>query len=103
VALLGLVGAYAFNLARREGPAFLSSCAYLAGMIASAAFGIYPNVLPSVTDPARALTVSNAAAPVEGLRIGLAWWSVGMALAIGYTVYAHARFAEKVAPGQEGY
>ena len=102
-ALLGLIGAIRYHLARREGRAFASSCAYLAGMMASAAFGIYPSVLPSSTDPARALTVANAAAPVAGLKIGLAWWSVGMALAVFYSVFSHRRFAGKVAEGAEGY
>jgi len=103
IALLGLIGVLRFHFARREGRAFLSSCAYLAGMMSSAAFGIYPNVLPASTDPARALTVASAAAPASGLRIGLGWWTVGMALAIGYTVYAHRRFAGKVAEDAEGY
>jgi cytochrome bd-type quinol oxidase subunit 2 len=43
---------------------------FLIGMLTSAAFGIYPYVLPSILDPARGLTVSNAAAPESGLRIG---------------------------------
>ncbi len=102
-ALLGLIGAYRFRAVRREGRAFLSSCLYLAGMIASAAFGIYPNVLPAVTDPARALTVANAAAPLPGLRIGIVWWSLGIALAIGYTVFIYKRFSGKVAADAEGY
>src|SRR2546426_586760 len=102
-ALLGLIGAYRFHRARREVKAFLSSCAYLAGMIASAAFGIYPNVLPAVTGPARALTIANAAAPEHGLRIGLVWWTVGVVLAIGYVLFSYSRFAGKVTPETEGY
>ena len=102
-ALLGLVGAYRYHLARREARAFVSSCVYIAGMIASAAFGIYPCVLPALTGPGRALTVANAAAPGNGLRIGLAWWVVGMVLAIGYFVFTYSRFAGKVTSETEGY
>ena len=102
-ALLGLIGAYRFHRARREVKAFLSSCAYLAGMIGSAAFGIYPNVLPAVTGPARSLTIANAAAPEHGLRIGLVWWTVGVVLAIGYVLFSYSRFAGKVTPETEGY
>ena len=71
--------------------------------MASAAFGIYPNVLPAVPDPARALTIDNSVAPVPGLRIGILWWTVGMTLAVGYTVFVHRRFAGKVTAEGEGY
>ena len=102
-AILGLVGALRFHATRREALAFSGSALFLGGMIASAAFGIYPNVLPAVTDPARALTVSNAAAPEFGLRIGLVWWCLGMALAVGYSIFMHRRFAGKVSADAEGY
>jgi len=103
LALLGLIGAFRFHIARREARAFLSSCAYIAGMIASAAFGIYPNVLPALTDPARALTVANASAPEHGLRIALVWWAAGVVLAIVYIAFTYSRFAGKVSAETEGY
>ncbi|MEZ5404423.1 MAG: cytochrome d ubiquinol oxidase subunit II [Bryobacteraceae bacterium] len=74
---------------------FLGSSAYLGGMLASAAFGIFPNVLPGV-DGAQGLTIHNAAAAEHGLRIGLWWWLPGMALAAGYAVFLYRRFAGKV-------
>ncbi len=103
VALLGLIGSYRFHAARHEAKAFLSSCAYLVGMLTSAAFGVYPNVLPAVTDPDRSLTISNALAPENGLRIGLVWWSIGMALAVGYILFTYRRFAGKVEVEADGY
>jgi len=103
LAVLGLLGSFRYNLARREGRAFVSSCAYIAGMIASAAFGIYPNVLPALTDPARALTVANASAPEHGLRIAIVWWVAGVALAIAYIAFTYSRFAGKVTSETEGY
>jgi cytochrome d ubiquinol oxidase subunit II len=102
-AILGLIGVQWFHAARREGRAFASSALFLGGMMASAAFGIYPNVLPAVTDPARALTIANAAAPEMGLKIGMAWWIVGMALAVGYTIFIHRRFGGKVTAEHDGY
>jgi cytochrome bd ubiquinol oxidase subunit II len=103
LALLGLIGSLRYHVARHEGRAFLSSCAYIAGMIASAAFGIYPNVLPSLTGPALALTVANASAPEHGLRIALVWWVAGVALAIAYIAFTYGRFAGKVSSETEGY
>jgi hypothetical protein len=49
------------------------------------------------------LTISNAAAAAYGLRVGLAWWFPGIALAIGYSFFMHRRFAGKVRSAGEGY
>ena len=65
-------------------------------MLTSAAFGVFPYVLPSVASPDLGLTIYNAAAAVYGLKIGLAWWIPGMALAAGYSVFVYRRFAGKV-------
>jgi cytochrome d ubiquinol oxidase subunit II len=59
-------------------------------------------VLPSITDPARALTIRNAAAHEYGLRIGLIWWIIGMALVAVYFTYVYRQFAGKVRLGREG-
>ena len=76
------------GLAHRAGASsFLASAAYLAGMLASAAFGVHPFVLPAIGDARHALTVDNAAPPGAGLRIGLAWWVPGMLLAVAYCAY----------------
>ena len=75
----------------------------LAGMLASAAFGVYPCLLPAVTDPAYALTVHNAAAAEHGLRVGLVWWIPGMALAVCYFAFVYRTFAGKARPEGEGY
>lgn len=72
-------------------------------MLASAAFSVYPYVLPAVTDPAYALTVANAAASPYGLRVGLAWWVPGMLLVTGYFVYTYRHFTGKVTLEGDGY
>jgi len=104
--LLALGGLMAMRSARGRGAdrrAFAGSCAFLAGMLASAAFGVYPCLLPAVTDPAYALTVRNAAASEHGLRVGLAWWIPGMALAVCYFTFVYRTFAGKARPEGEGY
>ena len=85
VATAGLLGVRR-GLAHRAGASsFLASLGgYLAGMLASAAFGVHPFVLPAIGDARHALTVDNAAPPGVGLRIGLAWWVPGMLLAVAY-------------------
>jgi cytochrome d ubiquinol oxidase subunit II len=103
LAVAGLVGIWLFNARGQTGKAFLASCAYLVGMLTSAAFGIYPYVLPSIHDPALGLTVANAAAPESGLRIGLVWWSIGMALATCYVIFVYRHFAGRVTSEEGGY
>jgi len=90
-------------LGRRDVAPFLCSSLYIVGMLTSAAFGLYPYVLPSNTDPALGLTVNNAAAAPYGLKVGLAWFIPGMLLAAGYFVYTYRSFAGKVALEEEGY
>jgi cytochrome d ubiquinol oxidase subunit II len=96
IALVGLLGIRIFSARASDLAAFLSSCAYLLGMLTSVVFGVFPNVLPSNSDPGLSLTVYNAAAPVHGLKIGLWWWIPGMILAIGYSAFAYKHFAGKV-------
>jgi cytochrome d ubiquinol oxidase subunit II len=96
IALIGLVGIKLMNGAARGLEAFLSSCVFIAGMLTSVAAGLYPYVLPSNTDPARSLTIVNAAAPRYGLEIGLIWFIPGMLLAIAYFSYTYRSFAGKL-------
>jgi cytochrome d ubiquinol oxidase subunit II len=79
-----------------ETSSFLASCAYLAGMLASAAFSVHPFVLPTIGDASNALTVDSAAAPRAGLEIALVWWLPGIVLAVVYALYVYRRFRGKV-------
>src|SRR5579872_1639375 len=83
--------------------AFLASSAFIATMLVSAAFGLYPYVLPSSAGIQFGLTVSNAAAASYGLRVSLWWFVPGIALAMGYFLFTHRRFAGKVRSAEEGY
>ena len=77
----------------------------MVGTLTSVVFGLFPDVLPASTDPSFSLTVDNAKAGEDGPRIGLIWWVIGMALAVGYLIYIYRHFAGKVKPGagHEGY
>ncbi len=73
--------------------AFLGSGLYLISMLAGAAVGLYPNVLPASTDPANSLTISNAAAATHVLQNGLYWWIPGIVIAVCYFVLIYRTFA----------
>jgi cytochrome bd ubiquinol oxidase subunit II len=102
VAIAGLVGIVLFNLRENDRAAFLSSGAYIIGMLTSTVFGVYPKVLPAV-DPANSLTIQNASASQYGMTVGLIWWSIGMVLAAVYFVVIYRLFRGKVSLEDEGY
>ncbi len=95
IAIAGLAGVQ-FELRRNNQlNAFLASCVYLLGMLTSVVFGVYPMVLPA-RNPAFSLTVRSAKAADYGLKVGLIWWFIGMALATVYFVYVYRSFAGKI-------
>jgi cytochrome d ubiquinol oxidase subunit II len=96
LALLGLTGMQLYRSRRRDMGAFLSSCLYLIGMLTSAAFGVFPYVLPSNVTADAGLTIFNASAAPYGLYVGLAWWIPGMLLAVLYFVFVYRRLPAKV-------
>jgi cytochrome bd ubiquinol oxidase subunit II len=94
---LSLMAIFLHGRRRNDKAAFLSSSAYLIFMLVGAAAAVYPNLLLSTTDPARNITIYNAAAGSYSLSFGLIWWSFGMALAVGYFVFVYRMFRGKVA------
>ncbi len=102
-AVVGLIGIWLFQARGDDLKAFLSSCAYLFGMMTSAAFGVYPYVLPSSIDAQSGMTLYDAAAAPYGLKVGLVWWTIGMALVAVYFVFVYRRFSGKVTGEEAGY
>ncbi len=103
IAVVGLIGFGYFNFRRRDLTAFFFSGAFIIGMLASAAFGLYPLVLPA-TIPANSLTVQNASASLYGQTVGLVWWIIGMILAAIYFIFTYRLFWGKVdVTDTEGY
>jgi cytochrome d ubiquinol oxidase subunit II len=103
LALVGLVGIQGTNSSRKGLEAFLSSCLFILGMLTSAAFGVYPYLLPSTPNPSLGLTIYNAAAPLYGLQVGLMWFIPGMILTCGYFIYTYRNSSGKVNPDGDGH
>lgn len=80
----------------KEKTAFIASSLYIAGMLVGAAVALYPTVLPATTDPSYSLTIYNTSAGQHGLIVGLAWWILGLILALGYFVFIYRMFKGKV-------
>ncbi|MCG3118016.1 MAG: Cytochrome bd-I ubiquinol oxidase subunit 2 [bacterium] len=100
--LAAWVGGFYFRMKRHDTRAFLASSIFIAGMAASTAFGLFPNLLPASTDSALSLTIYNSAAPAYGLNVGLIWWIFGLLLAGGYFVYLFYSFRGKIKLPAEG-
>jgi cytochrome d ubiquinol oxidase subunit II len=101
---VSLAAIWLFERRAREKAAFLSSCAYIMAMLAGVAVALYPTLLPSSGDPARDITIYNAATGEYALGVGLIWWGLGMCLALGYFVFVYRMFRGKVRlEGEHGY
>lgn len=91
-----LVGVWLWNRNKEPLKAFLASCCYLFFMLAGACWGVYPALLPATTGADRDITLSRAISGPHTLAVGLAWWGLGMVLAVGYVVFVYSRFRGKV-------
>jgi cytochrome d ubiquinol oxidase subunit II len=101
IALAGLAGIGYFSFTGHDLRAFAASGAFLAGMLASQAFALYPMVLPAV-NPANSLTIANASGSLYGQTVGLIWWSIGMVLATIYFIIIYRMFWGKVPQSPQG-
>jgi len=88
---------------RQELRAFLGSSVYLAAMLAGAAAGLYPVLLPSVGGEGRDITIARALSGPHALRVGLVWWTIGILLALTYTATVYWLFRGKVPEHAHGY
>jgi cytochrome d ubiquinol oxidase subunit II len=92
------VGQFVLQRARRWGPAFAASSAFIIGMLTTMAAGLYPSILPAHQHRPFGLTIYNAASSDHALTVALRWWSLGIALAVAYFIVAY-RFLLRRTPG----
>jgi cytochrome d ubiquinol oxidase subunit II len=96
LAAAGMYGVFRFPRRGQDLAAFLSSCAFLLGLVATALAGNYPFWLRSTVDPAYSLTAFNAASAGYALSVALAWWIVGITLIAGYFTFLFRSIRGKV-------
>jgi cytochrome d ubiquinol oxidase subunit II len=93
-----------FHFLRREEErdlaAFVSSSAFLLGLLGAMMAGNYPFWLRSTLDAADGLTAENAAATTHALQAGLAWWAIGIILVGAYFVLLYRSFRGKAVAGE---
>jgi cytochrome d ubiquinol oxidase subunit II len=64
---------------------------------------LYPVLLPATTGAANDITLTRAISGEHTLAVGLAWWLIGMTLAVGYVVFVYSRFKGKVDAAAGGH
>jgi cytochrome bd ubiquinol oxidase subunit II len=96
-------GIWFFRRSGRDVAAFFSSCAMLALLMISAGIGMYPNLLPSTTDPAYSMTVTNSASASETLTVMLIVAIIGFPFVLLYTAGVQFLFRGKVTLSADSY
>lgn len=87
-----------FRRRDRDVAAFVASSLFLLGLLASAAWGSYPNILIATTDPAHSLTTTNASAGTYGLQAAFWWFTIGITIVVTYQVIINRLFWGPVKP-----
>lgn len=83
--------------------AFILSAAMIAGLLFSAAVGLYPNLLASTLDSAYNLTIFNAASQPNTLIVMLVMALIGMPFVLLYTGGVYYIFRGRVQLGPDSY
>ena len=83
--------------------AFLLSAAMIAGLMFSAAIGLYPNLLVSSIDPTYNLTIFNASSQPNTLTVMLIIALIGMPFVLLYTAGVYYVFRGKVRLTPQSY
>ena len=89
LAVAALLAQRLLQRAGRWGRAFLASCAFIAGLLSTAAAGLYPHILPARQGRPFGLTIDNAASSHHALLVALRWWTLGIVLALSYFFLAY--------------
>ncbi len=80
----------------RDFRAFLSSCAAIVALLALFGLGMFPNMVYSLPDPERSLTIYNGASSLKTLKIMLIIAMAGVPLVLAYTASIYWIFRGKV-------
>jgi cytochrome d ubiquinol oxidase subunit II len=101
----GLGGVFYFERKGRELAAFLSSSAFILGLLAATMSGNYPFWLRSSINPTNGLTAAKTATSSYSMQVGLTWWTIGMILTGSYFFYLFHSTRGKVTmgAGEHGY
>jgi cytochrome d ubiquinol oxidase subunit II len=97
VAVLALIAGSALVARGREGRAFSATAVAVAALVVVIFGSLFPEVLPSTTDPAFSLDIRNAASAPYTLTV-MSWIAlVALPVVIGYQTWSYWVFRKRVA------
>jgi cytochrome d ubiquinol oxidase subunit II len=105
LAVFGLVGGFVARARANDRAAFLSSAAFLLGILGATAAALFPVLLRARGGERLSITAYGAANDAHGLTVALTWFVVGLPLALlylGVVTWLH-RGRAQAAPEGEGY
>jgi cytochrome d ubiquinol oxidase subunit II len=102
-ALAAVIAAWFMVRRERYFVAFLLSSAMIAGLLCSAAIGLFPNLLVSSIDPAYNLTILNSASQPNTLTVMLIIAVIGLPFVLLYTAGVYYFFRGKVQLSSQSY
>jgi cytochrome d ubiquinol oxidase subunit II len=103
IALISVIVAWIMVRRERYFTAFVFSAIMIAGLLLSAALGVYPNLLISTINPQYNLTVFNAASQPNTLAVMLVIAAIGIPVVLLYTLGVYYIFRGKVKLGSHSY
>jgi cytochrome d ubiquinol oxidase subunit II len=89
LALAALVAVFAYQHRGLWARAFVASSVFIVGLLATAAAGLYPNLLPARDGQLHSLTIDNGIAGHTVVHTALIWWPLALALACVYFFLAY--------------
>jgi cytochrome d ubiquinol oxidase subunit II len=96
VAVLGLIAGSALVARGREGWAFTATAITVAALVVVIFGSLFPEVLPSTTDPAFSLDIRNAASAPYTLTV-MSWIAlVALPVVVGYQTWSYWVFRKRV-------
>ena len=96
LAFAGSILAIVLSRINRPGLAFISSSAALTGVILTAAFAMFPFIMPSVTNPASSLTVYDATSSHRTLNVMFIAVVVFLPIVLAYTSWVYRVMRGKI-------
>jgi cytochrome d ubiquinol oxidase subunit II len=103
ISLISVIVAWIMVRRERYFTAFVFSALMIAGLLFTAAIGVYPNLLISAINPQYNLTIFNAASQPNTLTAMLVIAVIGIPVVLLYTLGVYYFFRGKVKLGSHSY
>ena len=75
---------------------FLGGCAFIAGLLGTAAASLFPVMLHSTLAPEYSITAENGSSDINNLWAAAYWWPVAFALSLGYFFFVGRHYRGRV-------